>query len=242
MATVQLQEALPPAVPERDPALERLLSFADAVYAIALTLLALELRLPAEAAHLGGRDLLASLLGTWPRVLGYATSFTVIALIWSGHHRMFRMLRRSDGRLLWLTLLKLGWVAFFPFPAAVMGEHLGDPVAGEFYYGSLLVIVLLAAAGWWYASWDRRLVDPDLSPALIRFYRLAPLVPAAGFLLVMGLIPLGLGRLIEPVFLGYFLVLGYILLDMGGDWEARLSRRADLPSMRAGARRQHARR
>ena len=242
MATVQLQEALPLPATERDPGLERLMSFADAVYAIALTLLALELRLPAEAAHLGGRDLLASLLGTWPRVLSYATSFIIIALIWSGHHRMFRLLRRSDSRLLWLTLLKLGCVAFFPFPAAVMGEHLGDPVAGEFYYGSLLAMVLLATAGWWYASWDRRLVAPDVSPAVVRFYRLVPLVNAAIFLLVMGLIPLGLARLIDPVLLGYILALGYILLDTGGDWEARLSRRADSLLRRAGARRQHARR
>jgi uncharacterized membrane protein len=239
MAAVQLighQEAPPLPATERDPGLGRLMFFADAVYAIALTLLALELRLPAEAAHLGGRDLLASLLATWPKALGYITSFLIIALIWSGHHRMFRLLRRSDSRLLWLTLLKLGCVAFFPFPAAVMGEHLGDPVAGEFYYGSLLVMVLLAAAGWWYASWGRRLVALDLSPALIRFYRLAPLGNAATFLLVMGLIPLGLARLIDPVFLGYLLALGYIVLDMVGNWEARLIRRADSHGQRVGAR------
>ena len=127
-------------------------------------------------------------------------------------------------------------------PAAVMGEHLGDPVAGEFYYGSLLALALVAAATWWYASWGRRLVASDLSPAVIRFYRLAPLVPAASFLLMMGLIPLGLARLIDPVLLGYLLVLGYIVLDIMGDWEARLSRRAGPPPVRAGARTRQVRR
>jgi uncharacterized membrane protein len=72
---------------ERDPRLERLLFLSDGVYAIALTLLAVELVLPESAADLHGGALLDSLLESWPRVLAFLISFTVIANFWVGHNR-----------------------------------------------------------------------------------------------------------------------------------------------------------
>src|SRR5438128_2348691 len=95
----------------RDHAIERLEFITDGVYAIALTLLALDLRLPDTALHASGPELLASLIAVWPKLLSYVTSFTVVALFWSVNHRMFHYIVRFDGRLRWLVLLQLGFVA-----------------------------------------------------------------------------------------------------------------------------------
>jgi uncharacterized membrane protein len=88
---------------ERDPRLERLLFLSDGVYAIALTLLAVELVLPESAADLHGGALLDSLLESWPRVLAFLISFTVIANFWVGHNVLFQHVRRFDGGLMWLA-------------------------------------------------------------------------------------------------------------------------------------------
>ena len=91
---------------EQDPRLERLLFLTDGVYAIALTLLAVTLlNLPHGAERLHGHALLEILLMSWPKVLGFLTSFTVISVLWAVHHRMFQLVRRLDGRLLWRQLL-----------------------------------------------------------------------------------------------------------------------------------------
>src|SRR5919199_592382 len=107
--------------PERDSRLDRLLALADGVFAISLTLLAIELALPEAAADLHGQALLSALLGVWPKLLGYVTSFTMIAVFWQAHHRLFLQVRRFDGVLLWLVFLQLASIAFLPFPTAVVG-------------------------------------------------------------------------------------------------------------------------
>ena len=72
---------------------------------------------PSEAAaNLDGQALLTALLQTWPKVLSYLTSFTMIATFWQGHLRLFLQLRRFDGVLLWLVFFQLCSIAFLPFP------------------------------------------------------------------------------------------------------------------------------
>ena len=92
---------------EVDLRLQRLLFLCDGVYAIAATLLAVELVLPEAAADLHGRELLWTLLESWPRVLAFATSFLFIANFWVGHNMQFHMVRRFDGGLTWLALAQL---------------------------------------------------------------------------------------------------------------------------------------
>jgi uncharacterized membrane protein len=211
---------------ERDPRLDRLFALVDGVYAIALTLLAVELVLPAGSEHLHGEALLQSILDSWPKGLGFLTSFTVIALFWHGNHRAFHYLRRFDGRLEWLMLLQLLCIAFVPLPTSIVGEHISDPVAQEFYFGTLLVTGLATMALWWYASSGHRLVDPELHPSVIRRFNLTLIAgPIVGSLAVMALIALGIGRLINPLLLGYLFLVGYILLGMLEIWEPRSEER-----------------
>jgi uncharacterized membrane protein len=205
-------------VRERDPRLDRLIFLTDGVYAIALTLLAVELGLSEAATHLEGRALLERLLEAWPRVLGFLTSFTFIANFWVGQLTIFNFVRRFDGRLMWLTLLQLLCIAFIPFPTSVIGQHVGDPVAQEFYYGTLVLTGLSLAALWWYASSGHRLVDPGLSARIIRRTHLISLGVPVTFLLLMGLIAAGVGQVVNPLLLGYLIAaIGTVLGALEGE-------------------------
>lgn len=204
-----------------DALLERLNFLADGIFAIALTLLALDLRLPVDPAGLTERQLLSALLETWPRVLGYATSFLVLAIIWVGDHHFTRFLQRADTNLAWLTFLHLSFVAFLPFPTALVGERPDSVVAAEFYCASLLLTMATVLPLTWYATWGHRLVAPDLPPRFLRYHRLRPLAGMAVLLLLLVVIPFGLGRLVPPLLAVYVLGLGYIVVftsdrDVGG--------------------------
>ncbi len=138
--------------------LERIVFFSDAVFAIAITLLALEIRLPEEAAHANDAHLAEILLGLWPKYLGYVVSFLVIGLFWIGHHRKFRFIERYDANLLILNVLMLMLVALAPFPTALLSES-GGQLATILYAAFMLVLGLLYVAVWLYASKDNRLTN-----------------------------------------------------------------------------------
>ena len=171
------QEALEPAPPTARETLaarrerhdyDRLLMLSDGVFAIAITLGALEVR-PPEAAHAGAAGLLWLMT---PGLLTYAISFAVIAAYWSAHRRMFAMLQRVDTVTIMLNLLLLGLVALQPAAVGLLIHN--GPRAGalELYLGLIVAIGLAQALFWGYAAFIRRLVDPLLG---LR-YRLGQLV------------------------------------------------------------------
>jgi TMEM175 potassium channel family protein len=143
----------------------RILALSDGVFAIAITLLILEIAVPPTT---GDADLSKALLGLWPRYLAYVLSFVVIARFWVTHHLAFRLIARYDAVLVWLNLLLLMFVAFLPFPTAVLGEHNGSPPAAVLY-GAAVALAGAASAGyWWYASGRGRLLRPDVGRARVR--------------------------------------------------------------------------
>ncbi len=167
-------------------ALDRLVFFSDAVFAIAITLLALEIRLPTEAGLLSDERLFASLIDLWPKVLGFVISFLVIGSFWMTHHRRFSQLTAYDNRLLLLNLILLMAVAFVPFPTAVLSES-GNRTATIFYALVMALTGYLSAALWMYAS-SRRYVGEavtNLRPG--RRGILAVLTTPTIFLLSIGL-------------------------------------------------------
>lgn len=166
--------------------LERLIFFNDAVFAIAITLLALEVRLPGDVNRLTEGELLAGLLGMWHKYLAYIISFLVIGTFWIAHHRKFGLIRRYDRRLMSLNLLILMLVAFIPFPSSVISES-GGRTATIFYALTMILVGLLFSALWGYASWRNRLVDVHLSQKQRRREFLTPLVTVAIFLLSIGI-------------------------------------------------------
>jgi uncharacterized membrane protein len=172
---------------ERDQlGLERLLFFSDAVFAIAITLLALELRLPSLEGSWTNDQLLQALLAIWPKYFSYALSFFVIGAFWMGHHRKFRFILRYDTNLILLNIFLLMWVAFIPFPTAIIGEN-ENRTAVIFYALVMAIAGLLNVALWVYASHNNRLIEPGLTPQQRRRETIRALVVPCVFLLSMGL-------------------------------------------------------
>ena len=157
----------------------RLEAFADAVFAIAITLLVIEIHLPPheEVMRLGG--VAAALASLWPSYVGYAISFIVIGIMWANHHNLMKLVARVDHGFLTLTLLLLMCVAFLPFPTAVMAEHLVDPdpheraVAVAFYCGCFTVTAIFYFLMWLHAARGRRLIAamcPTMPSSITRAY------------------------------------------------------------------------
>ncbi len=141
---------------EHDPGYtgtSRLEAFSDGVFAIAITLLILGIKLPLAGA---GESLARELLRLWPSYLGYVLSFVTLGIMWTNHHAIFRYVHRSDRYFLLINIFFLLCISFLPFPTAVLAEHLPHPegrrVAVAFYCATLVVIALAYNAVWWYAK------------------------------------------------------------------------------------------
>jgi uncharacterized membrane protein len=165
----------------------RILALSDGVFAIAVTLLILDIALPAATSD---DALPGALLHLWPRYLAYALSFLVISRFWVIHHQAFRLIARDDATLVWLNLLLLMGVAFLPFPTAVLGDHATVPAAAVLYAISVGLVSAASATSWWYASGRAQLLRPDVGRAQVRSLRVrsvagpvffAVTVPVAAF-------------------------------------------------------------
>lgn len=182
--------------------LERLVFFSDAVFAIAITVLVLDIHLPDGANLADNGQLLRILTGLWHKYLAYLLSFWVIGLCWLSHHRKFLLIKRFDNRLLSLNLLLLMMIAFIPFPTAVLSEN-ANRTATIFYSLIMALCGLLIFILWWHAAHKHRLVDPLLDQQVIRRELISPLATVGVFVLSIGLayVDEGLVRLVWILFL-----------------------------------------
>ncbi|MFK2877834.1 TMEM175 family protein [Rhodanobacter hydrolyticus] len=121
--------------------LERLTFFSDAVFAIAITLLVIEIHVP----HLGVTDdraFLAALAALCPSIFGFVLSFLVIGALWAAHHRVFGMLAGYGSGVMLPNMLQLMVIAFMPFATALMSANPQSRVAEMFYAATLLLVAL----------------------------------------------------------------------------------------------------
>jgi uncharacterized membrane protein len=151
-----------PAIPDTDTS--RLEAFSDGVFAIAITLLVLNLVVPLSNDLKG--PLLDALLKQWPAYLAYLISFLFVLVMWINHHTLFRYIRRSDHTLLLLNGLLLLFITLVPFPTRLLAEYLKSDVqlrdqrvAALVYNGTYVTIALAFNLLWWYAVHNRRLLD-----------------------------------------------------------------------------------
>jgi uncharacterized membrane protein len=165
--------------------LERLIFFSDAVFAIAITLLVLDIRLPSGADSASDRQLLLLLAGLWHKYLAYFISFWVIGLCWISHHRKFLHIQRVDNQLLSLNLLMLMMIAFIPFPTAVMSENVNFTATG--FYALIMTLACLSGLIlWWHAARNHNLIDPHLDKHQVWREASVPAATIAIFVLSMG--------------------------------------------------------
>jgi TMEM175 potassium channel family protein len=169
----------------------RVEAFSDGIFAIAITLLVLEIRVPPAELTGHGSTLLPALLRLWPSYLGYLISFITIGIMWVNHHSMFMLIRRIDRYFLLLSVLFLMFIAFLPFTTAVLAEYLSEPKGREIavasYSATFVLIALAYNAVWWYAARGGRLLDEaaDLEAVrtISRRYLIGPTAYAVSFAL-----------------------------------------------------------
>jgi len=163
----------------------RLEAFSDGVFAVAITLLALDLHVPDPATlpHGPHGGLVPVLLGQWPVYLAYGLSFLTILSMWINHHNLFRLIRRTDHLFLLLNGLLLLSVTTVPFATSLLATYLRQPDkrAAQVVYGAVSLAMATAFNRMWaYASRDRRLLGPDADERMVRgvtqAYRFGPLI------------------------------------------------------------------
>jgi len=151
---------------------ERVLFFSDAVFAIAITLLVVDLRVPdvvVDASHELGADK--------HKILSFGISFVVIGLFWLGHHHLFRYITALDRRLILLNLLFLGTIAFLPYPTALLSATNGEQAAATAFYAACVAATgLMELVIWLYAIRAGGLVPASISPTRRR-YEITRLLP-----------------------------------------------------------------
>jgi uncharacterized membrane protein len=141
----------------------RLEAFSDGVFAIAATLLILNVH--ANGSHLGH-----ALARAWPSYAAYAVSFVTIGIMWVNHHGVFAQIDRVDRTFLMINVFFLMAVAFVPFPTVLVAGHLHDSgleVAALAYGFTLTTTAILYNVLWFYAAGRRRLLREDSDPRVV---------------------------------------------------------------------------
>jgi len=158
---------------------DRALAFSDGVFAIAITLLVLNLKTPHVSGPNTGGKLLDALGNERGVLIGFAISFYVIARFWLTHHRLSLRLRRVDGRFLVTNLLLLAFIVFLPFPTELLGLYGGTTAAVVLYAGTMVCVAGLSLVLWEYAR--RTHLMAPMSAAELRENHERAVVPVVVF-------------------------------------------------------------
>jgi uncharacterized membrane protein len=199
--------------PDEAPSPARLEAFSDGVFAIIITLLVLDLRVPRVGAF-DGHSLAAELLNRWPVYVAFVLSFLQVGVVWANHHSMFHYIRRTDHVLVALNLLLLMFVAVLPFTTALLSEYVRSDVperrlAALLYSGVLAVAGLLFNAVWRHALKAGLVTahaDPHRLHALRRHWALIPVFYALAFALAFVSVTISVGM--YPLLLIYYALPG----------------------------------
>jgi uncharacterized membrane protein len=192
--------------------IERTVFFSDAVFAIAITLLALNLQVPQIPESLAAAELPSALLELSPKFYSFVLSFWIIGFYWLAHHRIFHHVRAYDRGMLLINLLFLMWVVLMPFAASLVGEYEDLQLTVIMYAGHNILAGLTLAWLWRYATKDGRLVETNLDPRAVRYNNLRARFLPTIFVLSIGIsfISLEIARLswlltflVRPVLLKY---------------------------------------
>ena len=135
----------------------------DGIFAIAITILVLELRVPELADHHSADELAQALLHHISTFGSYLLSFLVLGIFWYRHNQQYRHFREITNGMLVMHFVQLASAAFFPFCAALLGRYPGNSLSGVFYMGCILLYVWASFANWIIASRFGALV-PDTTP------------------------------------------------------------------------------
>jgi TMEM175 potassium channel family protein len=186
----------------------RLEAFSDGVFAVAITLLVLEINVP------GGENLWHQLKEEWPSFASFFVSFWVIGIIWVNHHGVIDHLKRADRPVLYLNLLVLMTVVFIPFSTALMADHLksgaDERVAALVYSGAFLLMGMSFGLLWTYITSHREALGVTLSDEQVRRTKRSFLIgnPIYALALAMSFVSAGAVLAIVALVAVYYAVVG----------------------------------
>jgi uncharacterized membrane protein len=174
----------------------RLEAFSDGVFAVAITLLVLNIKIPGidvPASQLpNDTQLWSTLLNEWPMLAAYTTSFATIGVMWINHHRLYTHIKRTNTMLMLLNLLLLLIIVFVPVPTALVAEYLVHPdqhAAALLYSGTMVILAVCFNLLWRYASYHNRLLaknaDERAVRAITRQYWFGPVVYLLALILAL---------------------------------------------------------
>jgi uncharacterized membrane protein len=194
----------------------RVEAFSDGVFAIAATLLILEIGVDTSRNDLG-----AQLTHIWPSYLAYATTFLIIGIIWLNHHHCVSLMQRVDRTFLFVNLLLLMTVSFMPFPTKLVAQYLQKPGERNAVIAYAITMLLMACIYnvWWrYARTNRRLIGDDVSDASLTAVDRAfdPGVPLYGLVLVVAFFS-PLASVLITLAIAVFYLPSAALFERGGE-------------------------
>lgn len=141
----------------------------DGIFAIAMTLLVLNLKLPVMTDEQAKTELGAGLALLTPHLLSFALSFLLLAVFWMVHHRQFHSIEKINSPFIWLNILMLSLIVLMPFTTSLIGEYENNLLTALLFEANLLGIGLIIWAYWWYAAKNHRLISPSVTDEQIQY-------------------------------------------------------------------------
>ena len=165
----------------------RTISFSDAIIAIAITLLALDLKVPQVPDSSAAAELPSALLELWPNFYSFVLSFWIIGSYWLAHRRISELVGAYDSRMQLINLLFLMWIVLMPFSSALVAEYEHQQLPVVIYAVHNILTSLTLTWLWRHAARDSRLVEANLDPRLVRHSNFRSLVVQSVFVLSIGI-------------------------------------------------------
>jgi uncharacterized membrane protein len=153
-----------------DRSLERIGALSDGLFAIAMTIIVLEIRVPSLGENATNTDLANALLDLAPQFLTYLLSFLTLGIFWNAQHSQLNYIARGDRHLAWIELAYLAFVALLPFSTSLLNEYLQLSLAFAVYWFNILALGVMLFFAWIYAE-RAGLVAPGTPPAVDRAIR-----------------------------------------------------------------------
>ena len=197
-------------IKQNEYSLGRILSMSDGVFAFAVTLLILDLTVPALQPGATSWDLWDALSEGWVSFFSYLLSFFIAGIWWNSHHRTFSHIRVSNSTLRWLNLLFLLWIALLPFYTKILDEYIDLQLSVVLYATDGAAAGVFMAIIWWYASKNHRLIDKGVKDTEIRFGLQRNVIAPVFFGASIGLSFIGIGI---AIYSWGGMIIAYIILS-----------------------------
>jgi uncharacterized membrane protein len=186
----------------------RLETISDGIFVIVMTLLILDVRLPANFPINSDTELLNALFTIKPKIISFAVSFFIIGGFVVGHHFIFSLMSKVNGLFVWINILYLLTISFIPFPTSILAEHSDRFVALCFYALNIMICGGFHTLMFWLIYKNEHLRKEDVKPADVKKYFFSGLFGTLTNLvaILLGLISLKLGYILFVATPIYFII------------------------------------